>query len=958
MYIHRTQKDLVLRLRTILRCLREDENVEPDDPVRYPGLGALCHSLTRFVNHRDKEVRLYTVAACMELFAIYAPEAPWNEDETLDIFEQTIRQLANLGHSVSVAHFYQYYRILELLAEVKIAVLLSLTTRTVATANTTTTKNINKEALQVLSELFRTLLQSVRNEHPPEVFDYCQKTLTSCVEEFFESTILPVPILDELLVCIGQGPKVLAPGVVYVQQNNPSYMVASAVVRASVDRLSTPIASLLNGLINSDPRSVGASTISNHACDDDHEHDRDHEHDESPSPQQQDAHGSTTVYCVVIELHRVAPAILTTVFGTLASHAESPDAVRRLWVVQTLGRFNGSGSLRVAYQYGPCFRQWLKRSGDRRLEIRRVMLPHLLALARAGSALAREIEEALAQRLTQEPSAKFRTEVVQGLCTLSYNHRRVLSGRLLGQLGERVLSRDRAERKDALTGLVQLHFRHYTRHHLATVLEGGDDCPIESVLEALDNCCPGGPATALPGVGSGSASVNDRVNDDDGDFSYYQWIPCVLFESASYSDATDADMHSRVVQLVDELLLGCSSPHPDNKRQLTSTGRATGMAIVVDAIRRQSPLAWYWMEKLQSVRAKLQKTLRAYLEARVGIRKHSVGSEEYFAADAKAKDLLEMVASMIPQPSGASPAPGERHPVLEKFHSIKDKHIFRILGTITNPGHSAKSRARALDDLPRRVKATAGDAVSAWVKSLAKRCAMGDFINLDVIHHCVLLAQECFHEGELDATHKFLVCVQLAVESFPSLCASGEVFDNLSELFRDCNGTTTSRNKDLEGPAIITALSAILASVAPYRNSDDDSSALEEDLHKKLVALCQNGTPEQARHSVATIVSLLKPKNKSEASSTQDETDVFLPLLQTLAAPSRMAIASTGSSTKLVCVMAALAELAENAPTIFESSARGMKALKFALERVLMGRAHVPTGSDDEDDGSDPSDDD
>lgn len=325
------------------------------------------------------------------------------------------------------------------------------------------------------------------------------------------------------------------------------------------------------------------------------------------------------------------------------------------------------------------------------------------------------------------------------------------------------------------------------------------------------------------------------------------------------------------------------------------------------------------------------------------------GSEEHFAADAKAKDLLEKVASMIPQPSGTAPAPGERHAVLEKFHSIKDKHIFRILGTITNPSHSAKARARALDDLPKRVKATAGDAVQAWVKSLAKRCAMGDFINHDSLHHCVLLAQECFHEGEFDATLKFLVCIQLAVESFPSLCASEEVFENLSELFRDCNNmTSSSSRKTTEEPAIITALSAILASVSPHRDSGTDSTELEEDLHKKLVALCQNGTPEQARHAVATMASLLMPKNSGAL--TQEQTDTFLPLLQTLATPSRLSIASTGSSTRLVCVLAALAELADHAPKVFESSTRGTKALKFALEMVLMGRAHVTSNNDDDDD--------
>lgn len=57
------------RLRDLVQLLRQDESIEADSP-QFPGLAALCHALTNFVDHRDKEVRLYTVSACMELFTI------------------------------------------------------------------------------------------------------------------------------------------------------------------------------------------------------------------------------------------------------------------------------------------------------------------------------------------------------------------------------------------------------------------------------------------------------------------------------------------------------------------------------------------------------------------------------------------------------------------------------------------------------------------------------------------------------------------------------------------------------------------------------------------------------------------------------------------------------------------------------------------------------------------------
>jgi hypothetical protein len=168
--------------------------------MEFTGLAALCLSLSQFVDHRDKQVRMHTVSACMELFTIYAPDAPWDQAATLNIFRQTIRQLANLAHttSPSQANFAQYKRILELLAEVKIGVLL-------VDLNKAGDEETSGEALQVLAELYRTVLQSVRNDHPHEIFEMASKTITGCLEEYYEGSFIPIPLLDELLICIGKG---------------------------------------------------------------------------------------------------------------------------------------------------------------------------------------------------------------------------------------------------------------------------------------------------------------------------------------------------------------------------------------------------------------------------------------------------------------------------------------------------------------------------------------------------------------------------------------------------------------------------------------------------------------------------------------------------------------------------------------------------------------------------------
>ena len=101
------------------------------------------------------------------------------------------------------------------------------------------------------------------------------------------------------------------------------------------------------------------------------------------------------------------------------------------------------------------------------------------------------------------------------------------------------------------------------------------------------------------------------------------------------------------------------------------------------------------------------------------------------------------------------------------------------------------------------------------------------------------------------------------------------------------------------------------------------------------------------------MASLLNP---SANSLTQEQNDAFSPLLKSLTSPSRLTLEGK-DSTKLISVLTALAELAEHAPSVFDST-RGQKALTFALEMVLLGRAHeteydAVLSDDDEDEQRD-----
>jgi hypothetical protein len=68
------------------------------------------------------------------------------------------------------------------------------------------------------------------------------------------------------------------------------------------------------------------------------------------------------VYSITYELHRIAPNVLTTVIGTVASSLVSGDVAARGRATKLLGRLFGARTSDVARRFGPCFREWLRRS--------------------------------------------------------------------------------------------------------------------------------------------------------------------------------------------------------------------------------------------------------------------------------------------------------------------------------------------------------------------------------------------------------------------------------------------------------------------------------------------------------------------------------------------------------------------------------------------------------------------
>ena len=174
-------------------------------------------------------------------------------------------------------------------------------------------------------------------------------------------------------------------------------------------------------------------------------------------------------------------------------------------------------------------------------------------------------------------------------------------------------------------------------------------------------------------------------------------------------------------------------------------------------------------------------------------------------------ELLESAVNFCPPSTGSGSSQSSVEEILSTLHGARDKHIFRILATITHPNHSMQARARAFEELPKRTKSL-GKFVSGWIRDLVRRCAMSNFLNDEIVKQCALLANECFKENDVPSTAALLTCVKLAIEIFPSLGATEETFSTLTDLFANCRKEPTPRIKqELERYNIVSALSSILS---------------------------------------------------------------------------------------------------------------------------------------------------
>lgn len=499
---------------------------------------------------------------------------PWNEDDLLRVFHHLTRQLGNLAHTIDAKHpsYSHYANMLENVAEVHIGCIL-----------VDMAQHENEKAQEMLVEFIHTLLHCVRHEHSSKIVEWVQQSIAHCLEDYHptQGVPVPIPILDELLKCVGQGPTMFvlaaqagpkrskrSKKLPQIQVANPSFLVAAGVIRKLLNKMAAPVSQLLNGLLQRDEKYLDRSSI------------------QCITEMADDAKaGENEVYEIIFQLHRVSPQILATVMGAVTSDLHSPHAKQRYEVTQLLGRLFAERKSKE--DYSACYREWLRRKQDVEVEIRVCMVRQCMAIVKSEpSTVDMSAAEAL-QDLVTDLALEVRSEAVRLISDWAFQTPiSPVTTRLLRVVGERVRSKHKQERQDAMVGLAFVYNKQWLVPLLRQVIDSGDDdqCDIEIILNILDQ-----------------EMSEEGLDPEDG--TSYNWIPATVFECGCFTDRVDSGMRSKAFQIVDEVLM----------KDLTPTAAAVAWAILLQQVPDTS---MNFVRQMMRQRANLQKSLQDYLTAR------------------------------------------------------------------------------------------------------------------------------------------------------------------------------------------------------------------------------------------------------------------------------------------------------------------------------------------------------
>ena len=544
----------------------------------------------RLLAHHDKDVRLLTTCCIVDVLRIFAPEAPYSEDDLVRIFRVIIAQIRCLSTCdvQDSATGEKTLYILQSLAVVKSCVV------PVGLA-----KNGVEGADGLVHELFDAIISSIRSEHTSEVGAHMGAVLQACVEEM--DSIDP-EVLDTLLHPLFPAQKTENPG---------AFALCQSVLRRCAATLAIPISNMVNQVILSSSE----------------------KHSEV----------SDNIYALIYELHKVSSDLLLRILPNLCIQLQLEDESVRLKAVKLLGRLFASSHAEYGSEFSRNFRDFLGRLNDISSAIRLETVASCVLILKRKPGLRSLVEELLAKKL-RDVDGDIRLATLNALIDIALDEPSAISAALYMEMAERMKDRRPDVRKLSLTGLAKVYSK-----HLCPLFQ-----PLTSGLSLLQN-----------------VAIADRLKP----------VPGFILSCWGYPDISTRHL---VMESLQEQLL----PSKGFDEEVVDQHRAAALIFLYQHISASERTI---LGAILSLKSRVGSSLDAVLRMRL-----------HYQSEKKEESLLELKTAFYSLMSVLAPA-DKKTLLFEKFVTLKDKHIFRLLSQSTVPSNSVHELSRVRNDLRSRL---------------------------------------------------------------------------------------------------------------------------------------------------------------------------------------------------------------------------------------------------------------
>ena len=135
---------------------------------------------TSLLLHKDRGVKAYTACCLADILRLYAPDAPYTQNELKDIFQFFFRQLSAGLKGTDAPYYNEYFHLLESLSTVKSVVLVCDL----------------PHADELMSEIFRDFFALVRRDLAKKIELFIADILVALIDE---CQSLPNDVLDAIM---------------------------------------------------------------------------------------------------------------------------------------------------------------------------------------------------------------------------------------------------------------------------------------------------------------------------------------------------------------------------------------------------------------------------------------------------------------------------------------------------------------------------------------------------------------------------------------------------------------------------------------------------------------------------------------------------------------------------------------------------------------------------------------